>query len=87
MDSSKINEARPPNREKQAIETQKRVSHTTHLWLYMPAGVSDVVHQEVLRQGRRRNDGHLVVQGHQVPRELPIHRGVGLVQDLENADR
>lgn len=54
----------------------------THLWLYMPARVGDVVHQKVLRQGRRRHHGHLVVQRHQMPCQLPVHRCVRLVQDL-----
>lgn len=55
---------------------------TSHLWLYMPTSVGDVVHQEVLRQRRRGHDRHLVVEGHQVSRQLPVVCSVGLVQDL-----
>ena len=55
---------------------------TAHLWLYMPASVGDVVHQEVLRQRRLGHDRHFVVEGHQVARQLPVVRSVGLVQDL-----
>lgn len=48
----------------------------------MSASVGDVVHQEVLRQRRLGHDRHLVVEGHQVARQLPVVRSVGLVQDL-----
>lgn len=59
-----------------------RANITSHLWLYMSASVGDVVHQEVLRQRRLGYDRHLVVEGHQVARQLPVVRSVGLVQDL-----
>lgn len=63
-------------------QTAGREAGIAHLRLYMPASVGDVVHQEVLRQGRRGHDRHLVVEGYQVARQLPVVRSVGLVQDL-----
>lgn len=65
-------------RPRQTITTVEQ----SYLRLDMPASVGDVVHEEILREGRLRHDRDFVVEGHQMPRQLPVACSVRFVQDL-----